>query len=272
MAREMQAETRGRHGCSKYGTKQEEKMDTIKINSGNAKMIAHRGLSGLETENSIPAFIAAGNRSYYGVETDVHVTKDGKFVVIHDEHTDRVAWDCINVEKSTYNLVRKIILKDMCPAAGSDGSEDSGRQDLLIPSMGEYIRICKKYDKKCILELKNHFAPEAIDSMLGEIYRLGYLEHMVFISFDLENMIGLRRCLPHQDLYYLRSTYNEEVLRVLKENRLYLDIHYPALTKEIVEELHGEGILVNCWTCDNKEEAERLAAWGVDYITSNILE
>ena len=55
-------------------------MDTIKINRRNAEMIAHRGLSGLETENSIPAFIAAANRSYYGVETDVHVTKDGRFV------------------------------------------------------------------------------------------------------------------------------------------------------------------------------------------------
>ena len=44
-------------------------MDTIKIHSGSTRMIAHRGLSGLETENSIPAFVAAGNRSYYGVET-----------------------------------------------------------------------------------------------------------------------------------------------------------------------------------------------------------
>ena len=44
-------------------------MDTIKINRGNTRMIAHRGVSGLETENSIPAFVAAGNRSYYGVET-----------------------------------------------------------------------------------------------------------------------------------------------------------------------------------------------------------
>ena len=68
-------------------------MNTIKISKGSTKMIAHRGLSGLETENSIQAFIAAGNRSYYGVETDVHVTKDGKFVVIHDDATGRVAYD-----------------------------------------------------------------------------------------------------------------------------------------------------------------------------------
>lgn len=53
-------------------------MDTIKIDKNNVKLIAHRGVSGIERENTAAAFVAAGNRSYYGIETDVHVTKDGK--------------------------------------------------------------------------------------------------------------------------------------------------------------------------------------------------
>ena len=79
-------------------------MDTIKLNK-NVKMIAHRGLSGLERENTYPAFVAAGNRSYYGVETDVHVTKDKKFVIIHDETTARVSQNAvdINVEENNYD-------------------------------------------------------------------------------------------------------------------------------------------------------------------------
>lgn len=88
-------------------------MDTMKIDSGSTRMIAHRGLSGLETENSIPAFVAAGNRSYYGVETDTHVTKDGRFVIIHDDTTGRVAREDIRVEESDYERVRKVALKDM---------------------------------------------------------------------------------------------------------------------------------------------------------------
>ena len=40
-------------------------MDSIKIDSRNTKMIAHRGLSGIEKENTNAAFIAAGNRSYF---------------------------------------------------------------------------------------------------------------------------------------------------------------------------------------------------------------
>ena len=43
-------------------------MDTIKFNKANVKVVAHRGLSGLEPENTVAAFVAAGNRSYYGAD------------------------------------------------------------------------------------------------------------------------------------------------------------------------------------------------------------
>lgn len=252
-------------------------MNTIKISKGSTKMIAHRGLSGLETENSIQAFIAAGNRSYYGVETDVHVTKDGKFVVIHDDATGRVAYDDIKVEESAYELVRKIRLRSLCPAAGkaedSEGPwEEEGRQDLVIPNLGEYVRICKKYEKRCILELKNEFRREDVERLVKEIKDMGYLDQVTFISFSLNNMICLRELLPEQELYYLTGAYDEEIHAALKKHGLHLDIYYRALTKEIVESLHGDGILVNCWTCDDKQDGERLAVWGVEYITSNILE
>lgn len=250
-------------------------MDTIKIAHGNTKVIAHRGLSGLETENSIPAFVAAGNRSYFGVETDVHVTADGRFVIIHDDVTGRVARQQAEVETSSYERLREIRLRDLCPAAdrvGWDWQELENRQDLVIPNLKEYISICKKYGKTCVLELKNPFAPEDMDRLLEEIRALGYLEHMVFISFCLDNMVYLRKCLPKQELYYLSGEYTEAVHQALVEHRLHLDVHYPALTREIVEALHREGIRINCWTCDDREAAERLVSWGVDYITSNILE
>ena len=55
-------------------------MNTIKFNKKNTQIVAHRGLSGIEVENTNSAFVAAGNRSYYGIETDIHRTKDGRFV------------------------------------------------------------------------------------------------------------------------------------------------------------------------------------------------
>jgi glycerophosphoryl diester phosphodiesterase len=53
---------------------------------------------------------------------------------------------------------------------------------------------------------------------------------------------------------------------------LDLDIYYKRLNKETIDLLHSKGIKVNCWTVDNKEEAEALVDMGIDFITTNILE
>lgn len=170
-------------------------MDTIKINSNGVKMVAHRGLSGLEKENTCAAFVAAGNRSYFGIETDVHVTKDGKFVVIHDDTLERISLGKynINVEENNYSDIEQIILPDV--------DETDYRRDIRIPLLKEYIHICKKYEKICVLEIKNHMEKHFIEKFL-----------------------------------------------------------------------HSKGIKVNCWTCDDKYAAEKLVSYGVDFITSNILE
>ena len=125
-------------------------MNTIKIEKKHAQMIAHRGLSGLEPENSIPAFIAAGNRSYYGVETDVHVTKDGKFVVIHDDDTERVAGYYRVIEETLYDDLKDIRLNDLCRLEILSGTEKvdlKDRRELVIPDLKDYINICKKYER-----------------------------------------------------------------------------------------------------------------------------
>lgn len=241
-------------------------MDTVKINSLNTKMVAHRGVSGLEKENTNPAFVAAGNRSYYGVETDVHVTKDGKFVIIHDETTLRVSGGKldIHVEQNDYSAVKDIALPDV------DGSTVRG--DIRIPLLSEYINICKKYNKVCVLEIKNHFAEDALARMLDEIKADGYIESVIFISFDLANCINTKKLLPNNNVQFLCEKVNDEIIKTLCENKLDIDVHFSVLNEQNVKLLHDNGIAVNCWTVDRKEDAERLASFGVDYITSNILE
>ena len=80
-------------------------MDTIKIENKAVKMVAHRGLSGIEKENTCSAFVAACNRAtYFAVETDVHRTVDGQFVIFHDDNTARVGLDHLVIEESTLRL------------------------------------------------------------------------------------------------------------------------------------------------------------------------
>ncbi|MBR7181993.1 MAG: hypothetical protein IKD28_04335 [Clostridia bacterium] len=241
-------------------------MDTIRVNSGGVKMVAHRGVSSLERENTTPAFVAAGNRSYYGVETDVHVTKDGKFVIIHNETTKEVSLgaNCINVEENDYAAVADIILPDL------DGS--TIRQDIRIPLLCEYVHICKKYGKKCVLELKNHFQYDDIVKMIAEIEALDYLDGMIYISFDYENCTNLRKLLPNAEIQWLTGGDPRPMIDKLVEDKLDLDVHYMQLDKELIDLLHSKGITINCWTCDNAKDARNLIMWGVDYITSNCLE
>ena len=240
-------------------------MNTISFHKKNVKMIAHRGLSGIEKENPCSAFVAAGNRSYFGIETDVHVTADGKYIVIHDENTDRVAQDCVEVEKSTFDTLRKIRLADQ------DGVKS--RIDLLLPSLTEYISICKKYEKTAVLELKNYMEPEHIAGIVEEIRSCGYLDRVIFISFCLENLIALRALLPEQPAQYLiEGSVPADLLDTLARYRLGLDLQYDLLTPALVEAVHALGQQVNVWTVNLPEEGEALAEMGADMITSNILE
>ncbi len=242
-------------------------MDTIKVNHKQAKMVAHRGVSGLERENTNAAFIAAGNRSYYGIETDVHKTADGLFVAVHDSMTGRVTDGAVDieVEATEYDVLKEIVLPDM------DGT--THRQDLRIPLMKDYVKICKKYDKVGVLEIKNLLSKEDLAEMVEVIKAEDYLDHIIFISFGRENCIYLRELLPEHPIQWLtRKELTEEMKEFIYQYNLDLDIYYERLSKELIDELHAHNVIVNCWTCDDVQAAEALADMGIDYITSNILE
>ena len=237
-------------------------MNTIRFNH-QIKIIAHRGVSGLERENTCAAFIAAGNRSYYGIETDVHVTKDGKFIVFHDDTTDRLLGIHHVIEETDYETLRSLRLTDL------DGTR---RGDLVLPSLEEYIRVCKKYGKECVLELKNHFEMKHIREIISIIRSEGWLDHTTFISFDLANCICVRQCLPDQRIQYLVQEVTEEIISQLVQYGFALDADYRTITREQVAACRKAGIAVNVWTVNTVETAEKMLEFGVDYITTNILE
>lgn len=240
-------------------------MDTIKLTAKNGcRMIAHRGVSGIERENTAGAFIAAGNRSYYGIETDVHVTKDGKYVICHDNDLKRVAGVERSVEGSTLAELRAIPLLD---AAGGS------RTDIRVPTLEDYITICRRYDKVAVLELKGDIAPEHVAGIAAVVREYGWFENTIFISFSYDNLRRLRAAEPEAHAQLLPPENDpEKLLRFCLENRMDLDAPHAALTPEIVKTIHDAGLAVNCWTVDSVAAAERVLEMGVDYITTNILE
>ena len=232
---------------------------------GNTKIVAHMGAKGLETENTIAAYIASGNRSFWGIETDVHVTKDKKIIATHDDNAKRVSGVDIVIEESDFDTLRKIPLYDM----------DSGktRVDLFMPSLEEYITICKKYGKVAVLELKNRMSDEDVFAIYDEISALGYIDNTVFISFSIENLHAIRQKNPTQTVQYLiGGKVPDDLIDTLAKYKYDLDIYYKAATKELIDSCHEIGAEVNVWTVDEVDDAERLVDFGIDYITTNIIE
>lgn len=241
-------------------------MDTVKIDKKNAKLIAHRGLSSLERENTCPAFVAAGNRqSYFGIETDVRRTKDGHYVLLHDPTTASHSECDLHPDQCTLEELKQVIFSDV------DGSYD--RTDIRVPTLREYVRICKKYGKIGVLEFKDADMPrEELEDILAIIREEDYMDGIVFIDFCLNNLVMLRDIMPDHPAQWLRWDWQDEYFDELVRHNLDLDIAYGALTKETIDRVKAAGRKINIWTCDNAADAAKYIDYGVDFITTNCLE
>ena len=236
------------------------------LNKGEAKIVAHRGISGIEPENTLSAFIAAGNRSYFGIETDVHKTADGKFICSHDSNTVRMTGIEAIIEETDYEVLAKMKVLDTDKA--------SFRSDLYMPTLKEYIAVCKKYGKKAVLELKNCFNEDEIRAITDEIAELDYLDGTIFIAFDIDNLHHVRKLYPKQTVQYLVSERRcpSNFVELIEKYGFDLDAQHTLITPELIERCHGFGAEINVWTVDDPTRAEELIKMGVDQITTNICE
>lgn len=239
-------------------------MDTKKINKKGVKLVAHRGLSGIETENTASAFVAAGNRSYYGIETDVYRTADGKFILSHDNCYKRVGGSRLMIEETEFSKLQRIVFYD------KDGTKN--RRDLRPATLQNYLSIVKKYEKHAVLELKSLFTDEDILKIIDIIKDFDYLDNLTFISFEYDNLLKVKKYLPNQSAQYLFWKITDEEIARLVRDKIDVDVWCKELTKEQIEKCHKAGLTVNCWTVDEIDRANELISWGIDYITSNILE
>ena len=238
-------------------------MDTIKIDKDKTLMIAHRGLSKIERENTAAAFIAAGNRTYYGCECDVRKTLDNKYVIAHDADLKRNAGRALEIKDCIYEELLKVNLYDVLGVA-------IDYYKILL--LEDYIRICKKYQKKCIIEFKVDYSVFEIKEIIKIINNEEYIENCMFISFLKNPLLITKGLLPNNKIQYLNDKIDKDTINFCVNNHFDIDVQHKALSKEVVEMFHAKELEVNCWTVDDPERAKELIEMGVDYITTNILE
>ena len=107
-------------------------------------ILCHRGASGYAPENTLEAFQLAMDMGADGFELDVHLSKDGELVVIHDERVDRTTNGKGFVKDLTFEELRSL---DAC-----NGKTDySG---VCIPTLAEVYRLFANNDKLINVEIK----------------------------------------------------------------------------------------------------------------------
>lgn len=226
------------------------------------KYIAHRGFSSKAPENSIPAFqLAALSEAHFGIECDVHQTKDGEFVVFHDDNLKRMTRKDVLISDLTYDELRKIHLKT--------GKNIRKYEDLEIPTLKAFLDICSSANKTAFIEIKKLNDITQIISLLNIIEEYPGLDVM-FISFDL-NYLKFIRAMSNVPLQLLVSTISEDIIYDSRANQFDLSLDKKLINKTLIKRLKKEGFKIAVWTVDDQRQADNYTKIGVDYITSDRL-
>ena len=157
----------------------------------NIEMIAHRGYVYKGVENSIEALEGAAEVGANYVELDILLTKDNKFVVMHDYNLKRLAGINKRVQDMNFDEVVGLTIKQ-------------GNYTSKIPSLEEFVNKARELNIKLIIELKPHGGEpnNYIDILIDEIKRLK-LENYKFMSLNSKVIDELETIAPNLDTGYV---------------------------------------------------------------------
>ncbi len=228
------------------------------------KFVAHRGLSGVNPENTVPSFVAAGEQGgYYGFECDTHMTKDGVWVVIHDPNLDSLYNGEGDVKEKTYDEL--LTLKML------RGANIGKHLGVKICTLQEYVDICKKYDVRPIIEIKDP-RPETMKSFYEFLQKNELVERAVVISFIIEDLRELHKIDENIEMWYLVDYLdNKNIQQALDAGCKGMDFSetFNAGRPDYIKKVIDAGLTAACWTVDKKEQLEYMLSAGVSVITTN---
>lgn len=236
--------------------------DTIDI-------IAHRGASYDAPENTLSA-VRLGWEQADKVEIDVHLTRDGRIVLMHDKTTKRTAGVDRNVADQTLAELRRL-------DAGS--WKDARFAGEKIPTLDEVIATIPA-GKRLVIEVK--CGPEILPALKESLRRSGRpARQFLIIAFSHPTLRAIKQALPEIEMYWLSGfrpdeagaftpSVDELIRQARKANFEGLNLSYKGpIDRDFVRKVKAAGLKCYVWTVDSPEEARRLIAAGVDGITTN---
>ena len=228
-------------------------------------VIAHRGFSGAAPENTLIAFQKGIEIGSDMIELDVHLSRDGEIVVIHDETLERTTNGKGMVADHTLKELKKL------DAGSSFGPQFAGEK---IPTLKEVLDLAKGRVLVNI-EIKNpthqrHSITELSEKTLREVEKAGIMDKVIYSSFNPASLDWIKGKEPRAWTAFLfHRPWNSLRDIPVSQDYAVLNLRNIHLTREKIAEIKKSGKKINVYTVNPEEEIRQFADWGVDGIITN---
>ncbi len=213
-------------------------------------IIAHRGASAYEPENTLRAIKRALELNAKMIEVDVRLSKDGQIVVIHDDSVDRTTNGKGYVENLKLEELKKL---------------DAGKGER-IPTLQEVINAVRN-KAILIIEIK---VLKIEDSLVKIIEKEGIEKEVVITSFYHPILRKIKELNPTIKTGVIFKCHPvKPVDLALNANSDSLFPEHKYVSEEMVKEAHENDLKIYPWTIDDPNRANQLIEMGVDGIVTN---
>ena len=249
----------------------------IPITRTSIRYVAHRGLSAEAPENTVRAFLLAGQRGFDAMETDIRRTKDGHLVLMHDDSMKRMC----GVDKRVCDLTRQELAE--IPVTGGRRA-DEWKEDpdaRRVPDLKEYLVICRDYDMVPMMELKDKWnleeplEDEYLRQIAHEVKEVMENRPIIFVSFNLKSLIALKRVLAQEGMgdqamiHHLVKKMDMSRLEDYLSKGIHLSIKGSSNKLRDIRRAREAGIRLVVWTVDDEDDARLYIRERVDWLASN---
>jgi len=224
-------------------------------------VIAHRGASGNAPENTMAAFRKAVALGATFIETDLQLSRDARFVAIHDATLNRTTNGQGAVHDMTLAELRKL------DAGSWFGSEFAGER---IPTLEEILEFSKKNDVVFYLELKPAGSWGGEHALIGALRESREIPRAVVISFDASIVLSLRKiAAPLMTALLYDGHVEKPIQTALDIGAPQLAVRGDLVSPALLAEARKKDLQVVCWTVNHPAHMRMLIAAGVDGIMSD---
>lgn len=213
-------------------------------------IIAHRGASAYEPENTLKAIRRALELHANMIEVDVRLSKDGYIIVIHDESVDRTT--------NGKGYVKDLMLEELKKL-------DAGKGER-IPTLQEVINVVRKR-APLIIEIK---VLNIEDSVVRMIEKEGIENEVIITSFNhpiLRRIKELNQIIKTGVIFKCHPVRSADLALNAHADSLFPEHKY--ISKEMVKEAHKYDLEIYPWTIDDLDRVNQLIEIDVDGIVTN---